>query len=58
MQVSEAGFLYFVPVATFLIAWFALGEQPQPLDIAGGVFILIGVGLVRLKNVGKVESAN
>jgi drug/metabolite transporter (DMT)-like permease len=35
------------PVVAVLIAWPALGEQPQPLQAAGAVLIIAGVLLVR-----------
>lgn len=36
---------YFVPVAALLMAFIVLGERPFPLQLVGGIVILIGVRL-------------
>ena len=48
-----ASFLYAVPVVAFIIAWFWLGEQPQPLTLVGGALALIGVVIVNTKGRSK-----
>jgi len=40
---TATGFLYLVPAFAILIAWIWLGEVPVPLEIAGGVVVLVGV---------------
>jgi drug/metabolite transporter (DMT)-like permease len=42
-------FLYFVPVAAFVIAWAWLGEAPSWPVVVGGVLIVSGVALVNLR---------
>lgn len=39
---------YMVPVAAVLIAFLVLGERPEPLQLGGGVVILIGVRIATL----------
>jgi drug/metabolite transporter (DMT)-like permease len=50
-----ASLLYLVPFLVFLIARALLGEAPGWLSVAGGVPILIGVGLV---NSGRSDSTS
>ena len=40
-----APFSMLVPVAGILTAWWVLGEQPQPLELAGGGLVLGGIWL-------------
>lgn len=40
--------LYLVPVLSLIIAWLAIGEQPQVLSIIGGLVAIGGVALSRL----------
>jgi len=40
---------YMVPVAAVLIAFIALGERPQPLQLIGGAVILVGVRIATLR---------
>ncbi len=52
---SRAGsFLYMVPVAAIIIAWFWLGEAPEPSALLGGVLILSGIVLVNL--IGRAQT--
>jgi drug/metabolite transporter (DMT)-like permease len=52
LPASRAGsFLFLVPVAAILIAWIWLGEVPAFKAVAGGMLILVGVGLVNLKRI-------
>lgn len=39
---------YMVPVAAVLLAFFVLGERPQPLQLIGGAVILAGVRVATL----------
>lgn len=41
---------YLVPVATLVLAFFILGERPQPLQLAGGAVILAGVRVATLRH--------
>jgi drug/metabolite transporter (DMT)-like permease len=51
---SRAGsFLYMVPAAAIIIAWFWLGEVPAPSALLGGVLILAGIVLVNV--IGKAR---
>jgi drug/metabolite transporter (DMT)-like permease len=53
---SQAGsFLYLVPVAANIIAWFWLGEVPQVSTYIGGALILVGVALVNIKRSARKE---
>jgi drug/metabolite transporter (DMT)-like permease len=55
MPASRAGsFLYMVPVAAIIIAWFWLGEAPEPSALLGGVLILSGIVLVNL--IGRAQT--
>lgn len=40
-------FLYLVPIATGVLAALFLGERFGPVKVAGGLLVLLGVGLVR-----------
>ena len=40
---------YLVPLAALLLAFVVLGERPQPLQLAGGAVILLGVRLATLR---------
>ncbi|HLZ48474.1 MAG TPA: EamA family transporter, partial [Candidatus Limnocylindria bacterium] len=34
---------YLTPVSTLVLAFFILGERPLPLQLAGGVVVVVGV---------------
>jgi len=44
-----ASLLYLVPPIAFLIAWLALGEEPELLSLLGGIPIVAGVALVNMR---------
>ncbi|MBT2639391.1 EamA family transporter [Bacillus sp. ISL-39] len=52
---EAASSLYLTPAASFIIAWFWLGEVPGVITAAGGVITLMGVSLTYFK--GRTELA-
>ncbi|MBT2662609.1 EamA family transporter [Bacillus sp. ISL-45] len=52
---EAASSLYLTPAASFIIAWFWLGEVPGVMTAAGGVITLMGVSLTYFK--GRTELA-